>query len=348
MDGNDAPGTEKKPRPRARPTVTMAAVGRLAGVSQVTVSRALSDPSKVSPATLRKIRVAIEQTGFVPNAMAGALAGSRSRLVSVLVPSIANIVYSSMVKAFSDGIRAHGYELLLSETGFDPDEEAAIVEKSLSRRPDAIVLTGTRHAPRTRRMLLGAGIPVAEMWDITETPIDFCVGFSHTGAARAAADFALSRGYPRAANVSADDERALRRKDAFANRFSERTGSPVEEIVFEGTASIARGREGLRRLMEEHGFRSGVIHCSSDLLAHGVLIEAGARGLAVPGEIAVIGFGDQDFAAHIVPGITTVRIDRAALGLTAARAILDRLDGRDPAGAPIFDIGFEIVGRESA
>lgn len=326
----------------------MAAVGRLAGVSQVTVSRALSDPSKVSPATLRKIRIAIEQTGFVPNAMAGALAGSRSRLVSVLVPSIANIVYSSMVQAFGGGIRAHGYELLLSETGFDPDEEAALVEKHLSRRPDAMVLTGTRHAPRTRRMLMGAGIPVAEMWDITDTPIDFCVGFSHVEAARAGADFAIARGYARAANISADDERALRRKDAFATRFAERSGSAVGEIVFEASASIARGREGLARLIDEQGFRQGVIYCSSDLLAHGVLIEAGARGLAVPAEIAVIGFGDQDFAAHVVPGITTVRINRAALGRTAALAILDRLVGLDPAGAPIFDIGFEIVARGSA
>ncbi|MEC7669415.1 MAG: LacI family DNA-binding transcriptional regulator, partial [Pseudomonadota bacterium] len=80
--------------------VTMETVGRMAGVSQVTVSRALSDPSKVSAKTMRKIQDAIAATGFVPNAIAGALASNKSKLITALVPSITNIVYSSMIRSF--------------------------------------------------------------------------------------------------------------------------------------------------------------------------------------------------------------------------------------------------------
>ncbi|MEO3435294.1 LacI family DNA-binding transcriptional regulator [Inquilinus sp. CAU 1745] len=325
----------------------METVGRLAGVSQVTVSRALSDPSKVSPKTLRKIREAIEVTGFVPNALAGALASRRSKLISALVPSITNIVYSSVIQAFTDGMRGHGYQILLSETGFVAEDEEALISLHLSRRPDAMLLVGIHHTAMARKMLLGAGIPVVEVWDITDSPVDLCVGFSHVEAGRVVAEFAHEAGYRRAGTVSAGDERALRRKTAFADRFAQLSGAPVSDVTFQGSASLARGREGLARLVEEQDFSQGVIFCSSDLLAQGIIIEAGSRGLAIPDQIAVIGFGDQDFAAHVEPSLTTVHVDYKSLGLTAAKAILGRLDGSRTA-PPVTDLGFDIVRRLSA
>ena len=346
MDGSEADRRGERAGRSGR-VVTMETVGRLAGVSQVTVSRALSNPSKVSASTMEKIREAIEITGFVPNALAGALASRRSKLVTALVPSITNIVYSSMVKTFGDEMRDHGYQILLSETGFAPEDEEALIATHLSRRPDAVLLTGIHHTARTRRMLLGTATPVVEVWDITDSPIDLCVGFSHVEAGRAVAEFAADAGYVRAGCVSANDDRAVRRKAAFAERFRRRTGSEVSDVVLDGPASLAGGREGLARLVDDHGFQSGVVFCSSDLLAHGIITEAHARGLPVPGQVAVFGFGDQDFAAHTAPGITTVRVDKAALGRTAAQAILTRLNGEEPSSS-MFDIGFEIVRRESA
>ncbi|TPE49164.1 LacI family DNA-binding transcriptional regulator [Amaricoccus solimangrovi] len=325
----------------------MEMIGRIAGVSQVTVSRALSDPSKVSPATLRKIQDAIAATGFVPNALAGALASRRSRLVSTLVPSITNLTYSSMVKSFAQEMRAQGYQIMLSECGFDPAEEEAAVMTHLSRRPDAMLLVGTRHSANTRKMLLAAGIPVVEVWDITDTPIDLCFGFSHPEAGKAAARFAAGAGYARAACVGASDERALRRKEAFRAEFRALTGTEVPEARFESEASLGIGRAGLARLLDTEGFEKGVVFCSSDLVAHGVLLEAASRGLAIPGDIAVIGFGDQGFAPDTFPPLTSMRVDRGALGASAARAIFDRLD-RGHSAPIVTDIGFEIIRRESA
>jgi len=326
----------------------MATVGRLAGVSQVTVSRALSNPEKVSPETLKRIREAIEMTGFVPNALAGALASSKSCLISALVPSITNIVYSSLLHGFSEIMRAHGYQIMLSETGFNPADEEALIFTHLSRRPDGVLLTGIHHSTTARRMLLGAGIPVVEVWDITETPVDCCVGFSHPASGRAVAEFAYEAGYKRAATVSAGDERAVRRRSAFSNRFEELAGAPVQRIDFaEGPATLERGRHALRELVQVQGFKNGVIFCSSDLYAHGVMIEAQALGLAIPGDIAVIGFGDQDFAAHTVPPMTTVQVNRDALGRAAAETLLARFHGEGP-GECVIDIGFQIIRRASA
>ena len=326
--------------------VTMAEVGRLAGVSQVTVSRALSSPDKVSSETLQRIQDAIARTGFVPNAVAGSLASNKSNLIAALVPSVTNVVYSSMLHAFSEIMWQHGYQIMLSETGFDLLREEKAVANHLSRRPDAILLTGIHHSAGSRRMLLNAGIPVVEVWDISDTPIDCCVGFSHVGASQAAADYAFQAGYRTAATLTAGDERAMRRQQSFARRFESLTGSKVMDVAFADSATLGRGREGLRQLLNSGTPKRTVIFCSSDQFAQGVLIEAGARSLAVPDDVAVIGFGDQEFAAMTEPALTSVPIDRQVLGQVAANALINRFRPGHTE-QPVHDIGFEIVQRRS-
>lgn len=345
MDDSGRDTARQGEGPRRR--VTMADVGRMAGVTQVTVSRALSDPAKVSPKTLARIRDAIALTGFVPNAVAGALASSRSRLVSALIPSLTNITYTAVIKVFADSLRAQDYQVLLSECGFDPADEEAMIARHLSRRPDAMLLTGITHTPLARKMLLGSGIPVVEVWDMTESPIDVCVGFSHAEAGRHVAEFAVQAGYARAAGVAANDHRALRRQASFTSRFEALTGVGVPTVTLRDHATIEGGRAALAELLDRHGPKIGVVFCSSDIIAQGILLEAQARGLRVPQDVAVIGFGDQDFAAHLEPSLSSVHVDRGRIGQDAAQALLDRLDG-GAAGPVTIDLGFSITRRRSA
>ena len=320
----------------------MDAIARLTGVSQVTVSRALNHPDKVSPRTLQRITDAVRATGYVPNLVAGALASRRSRLVAALVPSMTNVVYAEMIQTFLNVVRVAGYQVLFGETGHSQAEEETFVRSVLSRRPDGVLLTGIHHTPACRHMLLGAKIPVVELWDVTETPIDICVGFSHAGAGAAVADFVHSKGYRQTAAITADDARALVRQEQFSKTVVERGLSEPQVVVVEG-ASIGNGRRGLGRLLDE-GFRDGVVVCSSDLLAHGILIEAASRSIAVPQTLSVVGFGDQTFAADTHPALTSVRVDRATLGMKAAEAMLGRLRGV-PFDVAKVDVGFTIIER---
>ncbi|MHC1551542.1 LacI family DNA-binding transcriptional regulator [Phyllobacterium sp. K27] len=327
-------------------SITMEMVARLAGVSQVSVSRALNHPDKVAPETLARIQKAIRATGYVPNLVAGALASRRSGIIAALIPSITNLTYSSFLRPFIEATRLAGYQVILAETGFSPEDEQTMVQSLLSRQPEGMLLTGVHHSSECRRMLLGSGLPVVEVWDESETPIDVCVGFSHWEAGRAVARYVQTKGYARAAVITAGDPRAIRRKDAFAAEWMS-LGHPGPQVVrFDTPASIANGRDGLKQLLD-NGFSNGAISCSSDLLAHGVLIEAQARGLTIPGDIAVIGFSDQEFAAHTFPTLSTIRVDRLLLGCRAAEALLDRIAGK-PAQTRRVDVGFEIVERESA
>ena len=327
-------------------SVTLESVAHMAGVSAITVSRALNHPDQVAPRTLERIQQAIKQTGYVPNLLAGGLASNRSRLIAAIVPSIANLVYAETIRHFSAHIRSAGYQVLLGEAGYSQDTEEHLVSAILSRRPDAVFLTGINHSADCRRRLLASRIPIVETWDLTPTPLDIVVGFSHEQAGQAVAEHVYAKGYRRFAILSADDPRAGIRYRSFASALSRHGITDVAIGIVPAASTLQKGRQGLGQLLSQ-GFGGGVIFCSSDTLAQGVLTEAQARGLAVPRDIAIVGFGDQDFAAHTCPALTTIRIDRPRMGKTAADALLAQLRDQ-PVAEKVVDVGFRIMSRDTA
>lgn len=339
-----SPGKTPPPA-RGMHSVTLEDVARLAGVSTITVSRSLNHPDKVAPATLEKVNRAISQTGYVPNLLAGGLASRRSRLIAVIIPSITNLVYTETVQYFSERLKAAGYQVLLGESGYPQTSEQSLISAILSRRPDGILLTGVTHSPECRRLLLGAGIPVIETWDLTPTPLDVVVGFSHVRLAEAVADYLADKGYRRVGTVSADDRRAQIREAALVARLAARGVTDIVRSQVAAPTSMHLGRVGAARLFDG-GFVEGVIVCSSDTLAQGVLVEAQSRGFAIPREVGVFGFGDQVFAADTFPALSTVRVDRPRMGELAAEVLLKRIAGEE-IPEHVIDVGFEVIERET-
>ena len=140
-------------------------------------------------------------------------------------------------------------------------------------------------------------------------------------------------------------ERALRRMAGFQRAASELGLPEVQTRLVPAPTTLGSGRTGLAQLLQSDS-PPDAICCSSDMLALGVLIEAQARGLAVPQQLGVVGLGDLEFAKDLQPALTTVRIDGSRIGRIAAQFIVDRAEGR-PVEQPIVDIGFEIIERAS-
>lgn len=320
-------------------------VARLVGVSPSTVSRAINRPDMVSAKTLERIRVAVERIGYVPNRLAGGLASNHSRLVAAIVPSIGTAMFSEAVEALSDRLREADYEMLLGLTGFTHSREDELVSAVLSRRPDALVITGIDHSQRVRRQILAARIPVVECWDLTPSPLDIVIGFSHEKAGRLAAQHLLAKGYTDLAVVAASDTRALRRRDGFLEALEERNVQCRAVEITATPGSHKLGREALERLANR-GRLPHAVFCTSDPLAQGVLTEAQVRGLAVPNDIAVMGFGDFPDSSTICPSLTTLFFDRRLIGKFAAEAILAELDGK-PIAKRVVDIGLSVSCRDS-
>ncbi|MBU1210017.1 MAG: LacI family DNA-binding transcriptional regulator [Alphaproteobacteria bacterium] len=340
------PAERKTPARRGLDSVTLEDVARLANVSTITVSRALNHPDKVAKSTLERVTRAIEQTGYVPNMLAGGLASRRSRLIAALVPAMTNAVYAETIHYFSEALKTSGYQVMLGECGYTEESEHEIVTTVLSRRPDGILLTGVKHTLECRRQLMAARIPVVETWDLTTTPLDVAVGFSHERLGESVIDHFVDKGFTKFASLCASDRRARLREAVMKARLTRRGIAGLTFAAVPAPTDLRRGREGMRQLIEQ-GVNGAIVICSSDTLAHGAMIEAQAQGLSIPKDFAVFGFGDQSFAAETFPALSTVRIDRPEMGRRAAEALLRRIDG-ELLDDPVVDVGFEIIERETA
>jgi LacI family gluconate utilization system Gnt-I transcriptional repressor len=336
-------------RRRRHGGLTLRDVAKLAGVAPITASRALNTPELVSPEVRDRVRSAVERTGYVPNILAGGLASRQTRLVAAIVPTISSPVFLEMIEALTRSLTAAGYQLMLGQSGYTESREDELLEAIIGRRADGVVLTGVMRSPLARRRLVASGIPVVETWDLTPTPIDMLVGFSHGRLGSAVAAYLHGRGRRRVAIISADDERARQRTAAFIHTAQSLklagTDGMVPTCRVPAPTTVGHGRTGLRELLAAHPDIDAVF-CSSDMLALGVLSEAQAQGIAVPGRLGVIGLGDQGFARDLSPALTTVRIDGNVIGETAARYLLERIAGRKLA-EPICDVGFTIVERST-
>jgi LacI family transcriptional regulator, gluconate utilization system Gnt-I transcriptional repressor len=316
---------------QARKTPTMADVARLAGVSPMTVSRAFKRDSSVSEATREAILQAAEDIGYVFDSAASSLRSQRTDFVAVTIPSINNANFAETLRGLSEGLKERGLQILLGYTDYDIHEEERLVEQLLRRRPEAIVVTGGKHTPRTRRLLQNAGIPVVETWDLPEAPIGHVVGFSNAGAVKGMVDHFVARGVTRIAFIGGDADRDTRGTDRRLGFIAamQAQGLEATRLIAAGAPPISmrEGAAAMGRLLESLPDTQAVI-CVSDLSAFGALTECQRRGVRVPDHIWIAGFGDYEIAEVSVPALTTINPFPREIGAKTAALIVDVLDGR--------------------
>jgi LacI family gluconate utilization system Gnt-I transcriptional repressor len=344
------PNSRNLPRKPSTPAanVTLADVARVAGVSKITASRALANPNVVSPETRERVRKAVVELGYVPNLLPIALRSNRTRLIACLVPTMGSgSVFMDAVQAMSEAFRLAGYQVLLGQRGYDVAQEEQLVEALLARRPDGVVFMGAVQSAAARERLRNSGTPLVEAWDISDDPIDTIVGFSHRKVGAATARYLHKKGRRRFGIVSIDEPRGEQRAQGFIDAARRLgllpKGSEIPRARFPAPSRMHHGRAGVAQLLQAHPDLDA-IYCATDLVAMGALTAARVCGLVVPDQLAIIGFGDADFAADMEPPLSTVRVDSVALGQRTAELLIERIEGRAKAGE-ILDIGFKFVER---
>jgi DNA-binding LacI/PurR family transcriptional regulator len=335
----------RAPRPGSN-KVRIEEVARLAGVSAITVSRALNAPAKVNAKTRLAVLKAVEETGYIPNRLAGSLASNRSRSIGVIVPTVTNSIFADKIEGLNDVLSAAGYQMLLGQSGYSLEAEAELVAALLAQSPSGLVLTGSTHLRRTVTMLERNGVPVVETWTSDANAIDMQVGFSNEDAAFAAVAHLAAAGYRKPALVvapTAHNDRALGRKLGFeraVEHFGLRRPAPEREAAF----SLRNGALALVDILESHP-DTDAIFFANDILAAGGLLECRRRDIAVPDRLGIIGFDDLEIAAEMVPSLTTIAVPRYAIGSNAAQLLLARIRGGETPKRLRFD--FDLKPRDS-
>ena len=337
-------GTESR-RPGA--VVTLQDVADKAGVSIATVSRALNKSGQVSVKLQRRIKAVVADLGYVPHGAAQALASRRSKTIGAVVPTLENPNFAIGVEAFQRHLNNAGYTLLLASSNYDTAQEMLQVLSLVGRGVDGVMLVGYIHDKALYPFLEEKGIPFVNTWSLDPVQDTPSVGFDNKQAVIDLVNYLLDLGHRDfgvIAGLTSANDRAKARVDGVREALAEKGLSLTQKMLIERPYKILDGQMALRELLKLPNPPTAVI-CGNDLLAFGAMLECNRQGKLIPGEISIAGFDDLDFAAHLSPPLTTVRVPADEIGAKAAEYLLSRIVN-EPV-LPVTEIGVNLVVRAS-
>ena len=329
----------KKKRP------TLQDVANIVGVTKMTISRYLRDPSQVSSEIQKKIATAVEDLGYIPNRAPDLLSNAKSHAIGILVPSLTNQVFSEVIRGIESITKAAGYQTMLAHYGYSAELEEERISFLLSYHIDGLILSESQHTARTLKMIETAGIPVVEMMDVASPAIEQSVGVDNLEASYQMVSAMIARGYKNIVYLGARlDARTRLRQQGYEKAMQEHALAR-KSMMTEAPSSFTLGAELLKRTLAAYPQTDGLF-CTNDDLAIGAVFEAQRRGIEIPGKIAIAGFHGHDIGQSMVPKLATVVTPREKIGQVTAEQLVARLNGQ-PITERVIDLGFEIRHGES-
>ena len=309
--------------------VTMEDVARAAGVSRMTVSRALRKNGLVSVRTRERILKLVEKMNYVPDQAAGSLSSQRSGFIATLVPSINNVHYAEMIQALTETLENIGLQVLLGYTEYSAQREEALVESLLARRPEAIVLPFDGHTKRTLKLLKQSQVPVFQLWEMPDKPIGYSIGFSNHEVSYNMTQELITIGHKNIAFLcETNDEwtRGASRRAGFKAAMDE-AGLSAHRMIRFGTPPMSiKDGHFVGKNLKQYYDDIDCVFCVSDAPAFGLITALKERGISVPEDIGVAGFGDFEVSRYCVPDITTVKFSAKELGKVTAESIISLVE----------------------
>ena len=328
---------------------TMADVAKLAGVSTMTVSRALKPDSYIKQDTREKILKAVDELGYVMDTTAAGLSSRKTGFVAMIIPSINNANFAQTVRGVTEALEASRLQLLLAHTNYSLEEEEKLVAQLLARRPEAMILTGQRHTEKCRRFLESADIPIIETWDEPLHPLGFSVGFSHAHAASLSVEHLQQKGCKKIAFLGGDNEadsRGFARRQGYIKAMQKLRQTPHLIDLGQPPVTMENGARAYEQFEQNFADCDGVI-CVSDLLAFGFLSAAKRAGRSAPEDFMLTGFGDYDLAAITIPSITTIAVQPKTIGEIAAKKAIALMEDNAADEKEHLSVRIELVARET-
>lgn len=320
---------ETRPTAENRRPLTLRDVSEASGVSEMTVSRVLRDRGDVSEATRAKVRAAARALGYVPNRIAGALASQRVNLVSVVIPSLSNMVFPEVLSGVSDALSGTPLQPVMGVTEYSDEREEGVLYEMLSWRPSGVIVAGIEHSDAARAMLMNSGVPIVEIMDVDGDPIDSVVGISHRRAGRETAQAILASGYRRIGFLGTKmpyDHRARKRMEGFEAALAEAGLTLADREFYSGGSALLKGREMTEAILTRTPDLD-FLYYSNDMIGAGGLLWCLEKGLDVPGRIGLAGFNGVELLQGLPRRLATMDAGRREIGERAAQVIINGSSG---------------------
>jgi LacI family transcriptional regulator len=337
-----------------RTTITMKDVARLADVSQSTVSRVLSASSStavpISEETAQRINDAVKQLGYYPNLTARALRSQKTHMIAMMIADIANPYYHFMVRKVQEVARQHNYDVLISISNHEQDNELHFIEAMMRRPVDGVILTPYHLTDvELSKLIERTNVPVAVLSRrFTSAGVDGIYSDDGLAVYKATQWLIRERKHERIAFVGVPGTRpGERRMQAFLKAMQEAGLPTPAKYQKGGDFGSEAGEKVMRELMALKTRPTAVFACN-DLMALGCIAVAQDLGLRVPEDVAVMGFDDIPEASRMRPRLTTVAQHPLEMGEMLAQALFERIEGKVSGSARLLEVPCKLMVRESA
>ncbi|MCV0427933.1 MAG: substrate-binding domain-containing protein [Roseibium sp.] len=321
------------------------ALAKMTGFSTGTISRVLNNSALVNAETRRQVLEAIDKAGYTRNPAARALATQRTKTIGAVVPTLAHSIFARFLNAIEQELAGRGYALVIATSGEDADTEERRARELIDLGAEGVILSGAVHNVSLLEFLSAGKIPVICTSVCKGQNGLPAIGYDNAALGQKALRFLVSLGHKNLLVLHGpkqNNDRTRLRIEGVMTGASE-TGAKVQ--LLETTLDVAGGTKSAADYFSSKHPGASAVLCLSDVLALGVLFEAGRRGISVPGDLSLMGFDDLDWAAHSVPSLTTIRLPTARMGTHVAKALMGKLDSAEPIETLRLDA--EIVQRES-
>lgn len=310
-------------------------IAQHAGVSIMTVSKALRDEPDVSEATKSRLKLLAQRMGYVPDFTAQGLRNKKTRLFGVVIPSLANPIYVRMLLAIQERSFELGYDLLLAYTFHKPDREETCIRRFLSRGVDGLFLSPVYRLESEARIyqeLVARGIPTVVLGHTAP----FCSQFAHVETDDSTAGFALAQhllqlGHKRIAFLAGPPTTPWTRERFEGYRRALRqAGLEVDEkLIFQAGESLEDGAKAAMQMINENSDATAV-QAVNDLVAAGCAEVVLKQHINIPEEMSVVGFGNSLLGEHFRVPLTSTDQPKHRLGLAAVELMQQLLRGQRP------------------
>ncbi|KKB82751.1 hypothetical protein VW29_14335 [Devosia limi DSM 17137] len=335
----------------ARKAPTIQDVARIANVSTATVSRALSNPGRVSEATRTRVSEAVAKTGYTLNQAARSLRQKTSRTILVALPDIRNTFFSTILDAIEREAALRGYGVLVTNRFSGHDPVRHLKDYFRSNRADGL-------------LLLDGSLELDELIDLTGSPVTVplvvaceeipnspfhTVKTDNCFAAARATRHLIDLGHMRIGHILGPEGNVLtaERRAGYLQAMQEAGLAASPKWLFPGSFEMESGYLAASHFLALQE-RPSAIFAANDEMAIGFLSGLREHGLECPRDVSIIGFDDLAVALHYAPPLTTIRQPRAAIGRLAAEALIDILEGESRQGEPLrIVLNSELILRDS-
>lgn len=310
--------------------VTIERVAEEAGVSPSTVSRILNGTAVVSAVKKAAVDEAVAKLGFVPNPMARGLAGGRTLSIGVVTQAIDSPFYGASLRGIEDALDPAGYSPLFVSGHWDATTESRCIDILLSRRVDGIIVLTGRLTDAALKSV-AKRVPVVVTGRTVKAAGLFSLNFDNTEGGRLATRHLIDFGHRKIAFISGDPRHpdASQRLSGYRMALEEAGIAFKPELVVQGEYNEASGVEAVSALMSARQ-KFTAIFAANDQMAIGAAHGLHRHDMRVPEDVSLVGFDDLPTSLYALPPLTTVHQPAYEMGLLAAQALLQLLDGAKP------------------